>query len=1261
MKLRFVLLCLWRLASSAKLRGASGQSETIVCTGNQFPLDADGDYHATGLSRGEDLFNAKDLAAFQEGLKTTPDWAVPVAWHLSVTVNSSIKEPVKFGFAGSGGFLMVTVPAEAAGVEVEATGRVAAGASDASFQYRDGPKVLNGDVIFTNFCLRPRRCEEKEFCGQGWEPKPPKTVGNSRLECCDAIACKDAKEVDGCSSTAWKQKANFDELKGYTKDQCCQPVLCDAKICGPGFKAKNATGLQGSTTDECCEPAYCHEMECPSLTQYTLLVHDDDGKPRRGGTVKECCKEAKCTDLDCGKSPNLAWRNKTSTDGLGSTFLECCDKNLCADFTCAPSSQWKPKNLPKLQGGSNEACCQPLMCKAHTCQDPKQTVPRLADGSPSLALGSTDEECCELKLCKDYTCSDPTKWSMKPLMEEGSPRKGFDDETCCEEIFCENSVDCERADGGKWRSKTPEALVGLQGSTTQQCCEANHCADYTCTSDSQGTGQGTKWYKKADTNHYRYQGSTDAECCLPKYCDSYETELPLTKWKRRKASGLLGSTDAECFEKRLCMEEVDCQALGAGANVTDASVRSLWTWSGSDCALQALQLRKRLPEVNLETLCSKADGVCALLSGDQGHSLTLSDFRMLLAVAPSTFQAYAEAVQLEKTAMQGDRVLCAQLCQVTAKFLASQHVALPPGPDIGCYQDPEGKDVCEEDLSPRTLATRFANSDLEASPQERLGRGKSAGSHRRQRSTVRMEDPYQHGFEALVQSYSSELALRIMYMFRVYPRAFNSYLGSPDAQPEDWQSKLAKFNLVARVFIMNAIRNLRLHQTVFHLAKWFGDDAVVEPNLNETRVEVLRLLNSAVHVMNTAEFIYNASACVDDAFAFVYPSAYDGVPDLEDAFRRNQKGQFVVYICPLTVYAERLGLLADAIQTSVHESSHHAVAYTDDVATCAQSHYMWMDVAGLPTLGGSACPENAEGQPRFSVSGRSCDVPGAGIWQIANITRPAFARGLEETARCPANLADLKTADACKTAAEYLGAIYNDEEQDPDWPQGCYEISMGLFQGVYFNSGSNGSAVAGTRPLCETLPLKAPVVGGGCPEKYSQTKTGTCTLALPFVTAAKGSNACPLNTGHIDRAMTCRSAADLLGLTWEGSVTSPDSPTGCSVQDDQVTFNGEEGTANSLAAPICKQEFSYSMFDPRVQYYIQLMRFSQSGDAALFKAVATDSSSDYCYLAYGRSMCQDLARQDPGKAIMNADSFGYYVIDAGSPATHLVQSGEDDA
>ena len=84
------------------------------------------------------------------------------------------------------------------------------------------------------------------------------------------------------------------------------------------------------------------------------------------------------------------------------------------------------------------------------------------------------------------------------------------------------------------------------------------------------------------------------------------------------------------------------------------------------------------------------------------------------------------------------------------------------------------------------------------------------------------------------------------------------------------------------------------------------------------------------------------------------------------------------------------------------------------------------------------------------------------------------------------------------------------------------------------------------------------------------------------------------------------------------------------------------------------------------------MRFSQSGDAvpglqcrfaahfaslealgpeALFKAVATDASSDSCSVAYGRPLCQDLAQQDPAKALMNADSFGYYVLDAGNPET----------
>lgn len=51
--------------------------------------------------------------------------------------------------------------------------------------------------------------------------------------------------------------------------------------------------------------------------------------------------------------------------------------------------------------------------------------------------------------------------------------------------------------------------------------------------------------------------------------------------------------------------------------------------------------------------------------------------------------------------------------------------------------------------------------------------------------------------------------------FHVYPRAFNTFVASKDAAPEDWHDKLANFNLVARVFIVNAIRSLDglKHQT----------------------------------------------------------------------------------------------------------------------------------------------------------------------------------------------------------------------------------------------------------------------------------------------------------------------------------------------------------------------------------------------------------------------------------------------------------------
>ncbi|CAL1157033.1 unnamed protein product [Cladocopium goreaui] len=556
------IVTLFALSAAVKFR-VHPTADDEWCTGNQFPLDVDASYHAAGLAKGEDLFNKEDLSQFQVKLGQVQEWAAASPWHLRVTVNSSLSSEVKFGFPGTGGFLMISVPPNAKG-ELVVTDRVGA-AQEPTFQYREGPARLDGDVVFTKFCLRPKLCGEEDFCQDGWKAKSGDALpGNSRMECCDQIQCAESDKVDGCSGTTWTKKPNFTELQGHTKEQCCQPLLCTADVCkGSDVKVKNGTGILGSTAEECCEPAYCRDVECPSMTEYTRLIHNDDGTARRGSTAKDCCKEAKCADLDCGASPRSAWKN-SSRQGLGSTYPECCDKSYCADFTCQPSTKWVSRNLSSLRGGNTEACCQPLTCKRYTCKDPSLVLKQAAG-----LLGSTDEECCELKSCKDYTCSDATKWTKRPVLVDGVLRKGVDDATCCEDIFCMHSIDCEGVDGSKWRTKKPLELQNLQGSTAKQCCDANLCEAYTCSTDVDGDGDGTKWYKKVDTNAHKYQGQSDEECCFPKYCSLYTTKLPSSKWKRNSTVGLLGSTDGECYVERRCVDEVNCHALGIAVNVTD--------------------------------------------------------------------------------------------------------------------------------------------------------------------------------------------------------------------------------------------------------------------------------------------------------------------------------------------------------------------------------------------------------------------------------------------------------------------------------------------------------------------------------------------------------------------------------------------------------------------------------------------------------------------------------------------------------------------
>lgn len=667
---------------------------------------------------------------------------------------------------------------------------------------------------------------------------------------------------------------------------------------------------------------------------------------------------------------------------------------------------------------------------------------------------------------------------------------------------------------------------------------------------------------------------------------------------------------------------------------------------GASCSLDALQRRAKVqPAEDLSMLCSRAASVCRDSDDDGAEHLTVRKLRAVLAVANSTLQAFLGATGLHL--LEEDLVPCKVLCEASAALVQKYGVKLPPAPDVGCFRNAAGKDLCNVDLSSASLKTRFNLEDEDVmegiAPKRRLSV---------RHVPVRWQNPFQYSFEKEVQTYSEELALRILYMFHVYPRAFNTFVASKDAAPEDWHDKLANFNLVARVFIVNAIRNLRLHKTQDSLSVWFGRAALGD-NLEDTRREILRILNSAVHVMDSAEFMYNHSACDEDTFAFVFPSGSDGVPELQGSFRKNQKGQYVIYVCPLTVYAESMGLLAEAVQTMVHESSHHEFAYTDDVYSCSRSHYLWLQVDGLLALNGSTCSGSLK--PRYSIGGMSCSVPGHEILQLSNWTRQRYEVGLWNDPKCPANMIPIKTAEECRGASELVGLDFKKEENATDFPQGCYHMDIGNFEGVYFNNGNgtNGANGRGSQMLCQTLPT-LPEVGNlsGCPPKYSIRRPGHgCELALPFEIAEPNMTRCPDDLAHVVKVSYCLEAGDIFGLTYGGHIASENYPYGCfkDLQSNFITFNILEGSANSQASLVCRQPFSFNVFDPRLMYTMTALRFSQDGDAALFSLQDMAFNADHCSMAYGKYKCKALAKRNALKALLNADSFAYYVMDAGAP------------
>jgi hypothetical protein len=179
-----------------------------------------------------------------------------------------------------------------------------------------------------------------------------------------------------------------------------------------------------------------------------------------------------------------------------------------------------------------------------------------------------------------------------------------------------------------------------------------------------------------------------------------------------------------------------------------------------------------------------------------------------------------------------------------------------------------------------------------------------------------------------------ELASNLAGLFRIFPcekpvpassLAETAAVARPFDVTRTQHQKHAKQLKLSEVYMNTVIGAFNGFRTEVQMAKWFGRAAF---NDQGTRREILRVLNSVKHMISNVEPVYEGPQCSPNTYAYVYPRAYEcrSAHELKTNACTKYNGKFVFYLCSLYFRREN-----EMIETLVHEGSHHATAYTDDV------------------------------------------------------------------------------------------------------------------------------------------------------------------------------------------------------------------------------------------------------------------------------------------------------------------------------------------
>jgi len=336
-------------------------------------------------------------------------------------------------------------------------------------------------------------------------------------------------------------------------------------------------------------------------------------------------------------------------------------------------------------------------------------------------------------------------------------------------------------------------------------------------------------------------------------------------------------------------------------------------------------------------------------------------------------------------------IQCSTLCQSVVHY--SQQYAICPGTsDVSCYTLGE-ESYCDLDVRPQTLSSLVPGQrDMpnygDRPFLDKVGKNGVAAK----RSDMPPEIEY-----ALW-----ELVERVANLFRIYPSPRPEPLAEEADAPKGKkvhkmtarQRKLNKQKEeVAKAYIASVIRAFRAKRTKIQMDKWFGKRAFSD---ERSRKKVLHVLNSVNHMISNVEYVYPGPDCESDTFAYVFPEADNcrNQRDLQEEDCTKYRKKFVFYLCPL--YFEES---QEMIATLLHEGSHHATAFTDDVTFRGETAY-----------GRSTCKDLARKSPGKAL--KNADNFCYYIYDTATkVQDVTLARKAAVAERCPV-FADEPTPDS---------------------------------------------------------------------------------------------------------------------------------------------------------------------------------------------------------------------------------------------------------